>query len=135
MFQKALKLNKNEPKIIHSLGLAYKKNLKYKIAESKFKFAIKLNPNFSEALINLGILYREMNLFNEAINCLKKAIDINPESIAAHSNLLFTFSYIQNCPVNNYKKYLIKYRNILKVIDDKDSLKYKFEKLPLKNET
>ena len=130
-FQKALKLKKNEPKIIHSLGLAYKKNLEYKIAESKFKLAIKLNPNFPEAFINLGILYREMNLFNDAIKCFKKAMYIDPKSIPAYSNLLFTFSYIQNCSVNDYKKYSKKYRNILKVIDN-ECLDYKFEKKPKK---
>ncbi|GAB6065934.1 tetratricopeptide repeat protein [Aquifex pyrophilus] len=74
-FNRALKLNPNEPRIWNQLGLTYMAVGEYKKAEESFMKALTLDPSFTEAKMNLGILYAKVKNYNKAIKFLKEAAE------------------------------------------------------------
>ena len=62
-------------------------------ARSLFERALAEDPKFGAAMNNLGSVLKDVARYPEALEWLRKGDRTLLENPAAHSNVLFTFSY------------------------------------------
>lgn len=85
-----LEWTKNEPDDVdawNSLGLAYRKLIRYDDAIDAYLRALKINPEYATAWHNLGIAYGNLKRYNDAIDAYRRALRFNPEHAEAWYNL------------------------------------------------
>jgi len=120
-------LNYNKAQLINSqgfnntlnnLGNIYLKLKKYDLAEKNFTYALKLNGNKKIIYNNLSVLYFDILEVKKAYDCLKESISLDKNDLKILSRLISTSLYL-NKDLDNYKKILDQYRDILKKRDPK----------------
>jgi len=85
-FDKAIKLQPNNPDWHYNLGLANLNLNELEEGLQHFKKAVSLNPNLHDGYNNMGVIYFGLKRVDEAIECYEKAIEINPKSVSALRN-------------------------------------------------
>ena len=83
----ALDLEKNEPQTLMNLGIAYKENGQYNLAEKYLKLALRSNFNLSNVHNNLGNLYLRTKKLSEALYFFKLALQEDPKNYAIYLNM------------------------------------------------
>ena len=78
-FDKAIKINREDPALYFSKGKTYHKQKKYKKAIEYFDKAIAIDSNNAAVYAKKGKSYRKLKNFEKSIESYKKAISINPE--------------------------------------------------------
>lgn len=74
LFEKILKIEPNNLKANHALGVIYGKLLKHDKAKKYFEKALKNKPDFKPSLLNLAISLCELEEFSESENILNNLI-------------------------------------------------------------
>ena len=77
LYQKALKMMPNEPRILNMIGRLELDAGNYDVARIRLEKALKIQSN-SDIYANLGDLYFELEDFEKAHEILSKALSINP---------------------------------------------------------
>jgi uncharacterized protein (TIGR02466 family) len=86
-YEKAIKLDANNPDLYFNLGFAYTNTNQFELAIANYLKAISLNPKFFEAYGNLGTVYQRLGQLDEAINSYQKGLAINPQDARGYFNL------------------------------------------------
>jgi tetratricopeptide (TPR) repeat protein len=108
-FDEALELAPNNPDILNSIGLVYKKKGSQVIAKQYYEKAIKYGPECSECYNNLGVLDADLSDTVAAVLHLRKAISISEAYADPYFNLAVIMEKEGNLKsaVKNYKTFLI----------------------------
>ena len=86
-FQRALRLDADNPQFHANLGEAERQRGKLREAGIALARAVELNPRSAQAHNNLGIVHYDRKAFAEAEQCYRKALAIDPAYPEAHNNL------------------------------------------------
>lgn len=101
-FEKALKLEPDDPVGWNNLGLLYEKKHNFVTAKECYIKSLKVEQNYP-ALHNLGVLYRTLRNFDESIKCLKQALKLRPSENETMISL--GMSYLSKKDLKNGYKY------------------------------
>ncbi|MFZ6864526.1 tetratricopeptide repeat protein [Undibacterium sp. Ji67W] len=107
-FQRALKITKDIPHILNSLGNAYLDSNDTDNAIRYFNEALKMVPESPGIHSNLGLAYQQSSKLELAISFFEKAIKLEPGLAVAHNNLaqcLVIFSRIEEAIQSYYKAF------------------------------
>ena len=77
LFEKAIKIRPNEPKLHYNLGLTFKELGEFKKAISSYEKAIEIDPKYFIAHNNLGNVFDELGKTEQAKNSYENTIKIN----------------------------------------------------------
>lgn len=86
-FQKALKLNPNDPVTLTNYAVSLTMLEKHKDALEKLDKAVKIQPVFAEAYSNRGYTLFLLGRHKDALESLQKAEKLNPNIAQIHNNL------------------------------------------------
>jgi tetratricopeptide (TPR) repeat protein len=86
-YQRALRLDPNNPEIYNNLGNALYRLGRTKEAIAQYQEALRLNPDYVLPLHNLGNTLCLQGKPAEAIAYYQRALDVNPDYVPAHSGL------------------------------------------------
>ena len=104
--KKILKNNSKQIPFYNFLGLSYRQQGKFILAEKIFKAGLELSSNNENLLVNLGATYRGMIRLDESEKILKKVLQINPNNINAlvnYANLKRDMNHFEES-INLYEK-------------------------------
>lgn len=87
LYQKILKIDPENAKTLHSLGLLAYQGGVLDVAVDLISKAIKIDPNNSIFYNNLGNVYRDNDMFKEAILCYEYALQLEPSLSAVYINM------------------------------------------------
>ena len=87
LYERALKLDPEEPEVYQNLGLLAWRMQLYEVAEKFFRIFIRLMPEALEGPNNLACVLRDQGRFNEAIEVLRAAIYANQSSALLWNSL------------------------------------------------
>ncbi|MCP4109551.1 MAG: tetratricopeptide repeat protein, partial [Desulfobacteraceae bacterium] len=110
-FEKALKINPNDIKLLSNYAVALSIIGKYESAIEKFEKALKINPNDNKLLSNYAVALAGIGKYELAIEKIEKALKINP----------------------NDNKTLYLYSAVLEIIGKYDEAISKLEKIETNN--
>lgn len=85
-FEKAAKIQPDNPGVYNSIGGIYAEAEKYAEATKWFEKAIKLKPDFALAWNNYAVALRYCERFKDSLKAYDMAIQINPDYTSAISN-------------------------------------------------
>ena len=84
--KKIIKSNPNQIPFYNLLGLSYRGEKKFKLAEEIFRNALKIKPNDISILNNLGSTYRVLGEYPKSEKILNQALTINENDVSTLCN-------------------------------------------------
>ena len=85
-YERAIKLDPNDPVFYFDLGITYGKQGQYTKALIEYTKAIIVNPSYVAAYVNRGIIYSHFRNFKKALEEYSEAIVIAPDFGPAYNN-------------------------------------------------
>jgi Flp pilus assembly protein TadD len=101
-YQKALKINPNDPVVRNKLGLCLQWSGRPEEAQRQYEQAIKLSPAYAEAWNNLGAYYHGRLKYGQAVKNYQKAVDTKPGFATAYRNMASAY-FAQNRLEDGYQ--------------------------------
>lgn len=86
LLRKALAIMPDNSAMHNHLGLALRRQLRFKEASEEYEKALKLKPDYYEAMNNLAVTYEMLGNTEKAKSMYKKALSVNPTYVEAHLN-------------------------------------------------
>jgi len=91
LYEHALSVTENNPRIHNNLGTALGKRGKLDEAAGHFHEAFKLDPKYAEPYYNLGKVLEKQGRLSEAIGSYQRALQIDPKHAKAYNNIGHAF--------------------------------------------
>ncbi len=106
LYQKALELYPQTPKLYYLLGKAFSHQQQWEAVISNYKQAIELNPKASHYYNSLGDIFTQLQNWDEAINCYSHSLQINPDVCWSYFKLADVWMECQNWEkaIKNYRQ-------------------------------
>src|SRR5205823_4544973 len=92
LFKQALRLQPDNPDLLHNLGVAWAKQGVLPVAQVYFTEAIRAKPDAAETHNNLGLSYLQQNRLAEAEGCFRAALRTAPDHVDALNHLGVVFA-------------------------------------------
>lgn len=86
-YQRASKLNPNDPSIHYSLGVTLQQAGNRDAALACYQRAIKLKPVYADALNNMGNILKEQGRLDDALDAFQRTLALKPHNIGTLSNM------------------------------------------------
>jgi protein O-mannosyl-transferase len=86
-FQRALRIDPNDPDAVYNLGNALARQGNFEAAGKQLQQALKINPNNAMAAYDLGNVRARQGRFDEAMDQFQRALKIDPGLAKAHYNM------------------------------------------------
>lgn len=86
-----VKLNPNNPDVLHIAALAFKANNDFKSSKLFFEKSLKLNKAQPQVLNNLGNLFKDNKQYQQAKECYRKALRLQPNYFDAAKNAAINY--------------------------------------------
>jgi protein O-mannosyl-transferase len=86
-FQRALRIDPNDPDAVYNLGNAWARQGNFEAAGKQLQQALQINSNNAMAAYDLGNVRARQGRFNEAMDQFQRALKIDPGLAKAHYNL------------------------------------------------
>ena len=100
--RRAIELKPDFADAYNNLGITLRDLNRFDEAEACFRRALEIKPDLVEPLGNLGLTLIDFGRLDEAEASLRQALQIEPNFVAAHSSLLFMYSYIPGRSPSDY---------------------------------
>ena len=86
-FQRALRIDPNDPDATYNLGNALAQQGNFEVAGKQLQHALEINPGNAMAAYDLGNVRARQGRFEEAIDQFQRALKIDPRLTRAHYNV------------------------------------------------
>jgi len=122
LYESALSLGMNHPRIKYELGAAYLRSGRLKEAEAAYQEVVRALPDFAEAHFALGNILARQGRYEESVHEYEETIRLNPGHLDAHINLGGV--YVQ---MTRYAAALQELREVLKQSPNHSDARYNMQ--------